>query len=106
MDSSSKSNWYIELKKFLITSCFFTLGIQPFCMAAVDNHGQIGGQYCVMFAVGGPNAGVLYPTFVQNTASPIGTVMATQTLFSIQGKDFFTISFPECIKRKLFIYFL
>ncbi len=102
------------MKKFLITCCFFTLGLQPFCVAAVDNHGLTSAQYCVMFAVtvgGSYNPYLVAPTFVQNTASPIGTVMATQTRFSIEGKDFLTISFPECIKsqyikRKLFIYFL
>ncbi len=102
------------MKKFLITCCFFTLGLQPFCIAAVDNHGQTSAQYCVMFAVtvgGNYNPYLVAPTFVQSTASPIGTVMATQTIFSIEGKDFLKISFPECIKfwyitRKLFIYFL
>jgi hypothetical protein len=54
-----------------------------------------------MFAVtvgGSYNPYLVAPTFVQNTASPIGTVMATQTRFSIEGKNFLIISFPECIK--------
>jgi hypothetical protein len=38
------------------------------------------------------------PQFVQGTASPVGTVMATQTRFSIQGKNFFTISFNGSVK--------
>ena len=63
------------------------LGLQPFCVAAVDNNGQTSSQYCVIIAVGGTNTGISVPKFVQSTASPVGTVMATQTRFSIEGKN-------------------
>ncbi|CAF3788093.1 unnamed protein product [Rotaria sp. Silwood1] len=59
-------------------------GLQPFCIAAVDNNDQTSSQYCVMIAVGASNPSIITPTFVQGTASPLGTVMATQSRFSIQ----------------------
>ncbi|CAF4972660.1 unnamed protein product, partial [Rotaria sp. Silwood1] len=59
-------------------------GLQPFCIAAVDNNGQTSNQWCVMIAVGASNPSISIPTFVQGTASPLGTVMATQSRFSIQ----------------------
>ncbi|CAF4718722.1 unnamed protein product, partial [Rotaria sp. Silwood2] len=59
-------------------------GLQPFCIAAVDNNGQTSDQYCVMIAVGANNPSIITPRFVQSTASPLGTVMATQSRFSIQ----------------------
>ncbi|CAF3417532.1 unnamed protein product, partial [Rotaria sp. Silwood2] len=59
-------------------------GLQPFCIAAVDNNGQTSVQHCVMIAVGASNPYIITPTFVQSTASPLGTVMATQSRFSIQ----------------------
>ena len=64
-------------------------GLQPWCIAAVDNYGQMSTESCVMIMVSGTNPG-LSVTFVQNTASPVGTVMSSQTRFSIQGKHFFT----------------
>ncbi|CAF3831836.1 unnamed protein product [Rotaria sp. Silwood1] len=60
------------------------IGLQPFCIAAIDNNGQTSNQYCVMIAVGATNPYIVAPTFVQGTASPLGTVMATQSRFSIQ----------------------
>ncbi|CAF4149538.1 unnamed protein product, partial [Rotaria sordida] len=59
-------------------------GLQPFCIAAVDNNGQTSSQNCVMIAVGATNPSIIAPTFVQSTASPVGTVMPTQSRFSIQ----------------------
>jgi hypothetical protein len=66
-------------------------GLQPFCVAAVDNHGQTSSPACVMIMVGSTNPGLYTPSFVQGTASPVGTVMATQTMFSIQGMNLFTL---------------
>ena len=74
---------------------FLFTGLQPFCVAAVDNFGQSSDQYCVMIMVNSANPTFFSPTFVQSSASPIGTVMATQTRFSIQG----TIFIPS-IKNK------
>jgi hypothetical protein len=69
------------------------IGLQPFCIASVDNNGQMSTQSCVMIMVGGTNPALYTPTFVQGTASPVGSVMITQERFSIQGKNIFTISF-------------
>jgi hypothetical protein len=76
------------------------IGLQPFCVAAVDNNGQMSTESCVMIMVGGTNPTTYTPTFVQSTASPIGTVLSSQTRFSIQGKHFFTY------QMKLFFYFI
>ncbi len=53
-------------------------------MILVDNTGTNPGYYAVQYML--------------STASPVGTVMATQTRFSIQGKNFFTISFNGSVK--------
>ncbi|CAF0859676.1 unnamed protein product [Adineta ricciae] len=60
-------------------------GLQPFCVASVDNNGQTSSQYCIMIAVGTVNPVLPAPRFVQGTASPVGTVMSTQLRFSIQA---------------------
>lgn len=61
------------------------IGLQPFCVAAVDNHGQTSDQYCVMIMVNSGNPSFdLSPTYILNTAAPIGTVMSTQTRFSVR----------------------
>lgn len=70
-------------------------GLQPFCVAAVDNNGQTSSQYCVMIMVNSVNPVLYTPNFVQSTASPVGTVMITQTVFSIQGTDFFLICYEN-----------
>ncbi len=70
-------------------------------MAAVDNHGQTSNQYCVMIMVGGVNPILYTPSFVQSTASPVGTVMATHTRFSIQGNNSFTLSLVQLINLNL-----
>ncbi len=84
----------------ILGTFFSIIGLQPFCVAAVDNHGQASNQYCLMILVDstGTNPGFYTPTFIQGTASPVGTVMSTQTRFSIQGKHFFTMSFTGSVK--------
>ncbi|CAF5219329.1 unnamed protein product, partial [Rotaria magnacalcarata] len=57
----------------------------PICAAAVDDYGQASNQNCVMIAVGATGFSILTPTFVQGTASPLGTIMSTQTRFSIEA---------------------
>jgi hypothetical protein len=42
----------------------------------------------MVFMVGGNNPSINYPVFIQSSISPIGTVMATQSEFSIQSKSF------------------
>jgi hypothetical protein len=38
-------------------------------------------------AVGAGGTSFITPTFVQSSASPIGTVMSTQSRFTIQGEQ-------------------
>lgn len=61
------------------------LGIQPFCVAVVDNHGVWSNPFCFSMAVGGSTPGYISPTIVQGSISPVGTVLATHTRFSIRG---------------------
>ncbi|CAF4199097.1 unnamed protein product, partial [Rotaria sp. Silwood2] len=81
---SDQTDKYMKLTKIFLTLFILILGLQPFCIAAVDNNGQTSNQYCVMIAVGVSNPYIIAPSFVQSTASPVGTVMATQSRFSIQ----------------------
>ena len=60
-------------------------GIQPICFAAVDNFGIASTQHCLAVAIGGSNTNLNTPSLVQGTASPVGTVMKTQSRFSIQS---------------------
>ena len=60
-------------------------GIQPFCVAAIDSLGVTTNALCYAIAVAGSSAGVSLPLLVQGSAAPVGTVMITQTRFSIQG---------------------
>jgi len=46
----------------------------------------------------GTNTGYYALQYMLSTASPVGTVMATQTRFSIQGKNVFAISFNGSVK--------
>ncbi|CAF5172091.1 unnamed protein product, partial [Rotaria magnacalcarata] len=64
----------------------------PICAAAVDDYGQASNQNCVMIAVGATGFSILTPAFVQGTASPLGTIMSTQTRFSIEGKHLPTLA--------------
>ena len=65
---------------------FFLLkGIQPFCIAAIDNHGVSTAQYCFSIVINATSPSVTTPILVQASASPVGTVMSTQRRFSIQG---------------------
>ncbi|CAF3292107.1 unnamed protein product, partial [Rotaria sp. Silwood2] len=82
---SDQTDKYMKLTKIFLTLFILILGLQPFCIAAVDNNGQTSNQYCVMIAVGVSNPYIIAPSFVQSTASPVGTVMATQSRFSIQS---------------------
>lgn len=64
---------------------FVVAGIQPFCVAAIDNFGVTTNSLCYAIAVDGSNAGVNLPLLVQGSAAPVGTVMITHTRFTIQG---------------------
>ena len=92
--------------KRIVRRSFSILGLQPFCVAAIDNNGQSSSQYCVTWVVGGNNPGIIAPTFIQSSASPVGTVLATQSRFSIQSKDLSVISFTSKAYRLQLIYTL
>jgi len=60
-------------------------GPQGFCAAAVDTLNQQSDQWCITFVVGASSPNLVTPMLVQGSASPLGTVFANQSLFSIQG---------------------
>ncbi len=60
-------------------------GPQGFCAAAVDTLNQQSDQWCITFVVGASSPNLVTPLLVQGSASPLGTVFANQSLFSIQG---------------------
>ena len=76
-------NQNLKFLKILLFSLH--IGIQSFCVAAIDNNGQSSTQFCMAMAVGATGTSFVTPTFVQASASPIGTVMGTQRQFSIKG---------------------
>jgi hypothetical protein len=61
-------------------------GLQGFCTAAVDNTELQSDPWCITFLVGFQSPNLILTTMIQGTASPIGTIFANHTLFSIQGK--------------------
>lgn len=60
-------------------------GPQGFCAGAVDNTNVQSDQWCITFLVGFESPNLITTTSIQGTASPIGTIFANQTTFSIQG---------------------
>jgi hypothetical protein len=60
-------------------------GPQGFCAAAVDSLNQQSDQWCITFVVGAASPNLNRPVMVQGSASPVGTVFANQSIFSIQG---------------------
>ena len=60
-------------------------GPQGFCAAAIDSLNQQSDQWCITFVVGAASPNLNTPTMVQGSASPLGTVLANQSIFSIQG---------------------
>ena len=65
--------------------------MQPLCVAAIDNRGVSSVQYCLAMAVGAPGVAFIQPTFTQSSASPMGTVLATQRRFSVIGIHLFVL---------------
>jgi hypothetical protein len=70
----------------LFTPTSNQFGPQGFCAAAVDNTNVQSDPWCITFLVGFTAPDLQTPLFVQGSASPIGTVLANQSLFSIQSK--------------------
>jgi hypothetical protein len=61
------------------------VGPQAFCAGAIDDTSVQSNQWCITFLVGYDSPNLIQATYVQGTASPIGTIFANQTTFSIQG---------------------
>ncbi|CAF2044880.1 unnamed protein product [Rotaria magnacalcarata] len=68
-------------------------GPQGFCAAAIDTLNQQSDQWCITFVVGVDSPDLNRPVIVQGSASPLGTVFANQSLFSIQASK--TVNRPS-----------
>jgi hypothetical protein len=60
-------------------------GPQGFCAAAVDDTNVQSDPWCITFLVGFTSPNLQTPLLVQGSASPVGTVFANQSIFSIQS---------------------
>ena len=60
-------------------------GPQSICAGAVDNNNLQSDAWCVTYLVGFESPNLIRTQAVQGSASPIGTVFANQSIFSIQG---------------------
>ena len=61
-------------------------GPHGFCAGAIDNTNVQSDPWCITFLVGFSPPNLQTPILVQGSASPIGTVFANQSIFSIQSK--------------------
>lgn len=61
-------------------------GPQGFCEGAIDNHNLQSDPWCLIYLVDYTSPNLIRPTVVQGSASPMGTVFANQSMFSIMGK--------------------
>lgn len=62
-------------------------GPQGFCAGAIDNTNVQSDPWCITFLVGFTPPDLQTPVLVQGSASPLGTVFANQTIFSITSKS-------------------
>ena len=65
-------------------------GPQGFCAGAIDNYNLQSDPWCITYLVDYTSPNLIQPTLVQGSASPIGTVFANQSIFSITGMYFLT----------------
>ncbi|CAF3109416.1 unnamed protein product, partial [Rotaria sp. Silwood2] len=80
--SGTTNQWYITLTWTPTTD---QIGPQVFCAAPIDQNELTGSQHCINFVVGYLAPNLITPTLVQGrSASPLGTVFANHSLFSIQ----------------------
>jgi hypothetical protein len=63
-------------------------GPQGFCAGAIDDNDLQSAPWCITYLVGYSSPNLIQPTLVQGSASPVGTVFANQSIFSIQGTPF------------------
>ncbi|CAF1000208.1 unnamed protein product [Adineta ricciae] len=60
-------------------------GPQGFCAGAVDNSSLQSDPWCITYLVDYTSPNIIRPTVVQGSASPVGTVFANQSMFSIEA---------------------
>jgi hypothetical protein len=66
-------------------------GPQGFCAGAIDNFNLQSDPWCITYLVDYTSPNLIQPILVQGSASPIGTVFANQSIFSIVGMCLLTI---------------
>lgn len=72
--------------QLLFTPIASQYGPQGFCAGAIDNTNIQSDPWCITFLVGFTAPNLQTPVLVQGSASPIGTIFANHTIFSIQSK--------------------
>jgi hypothetical protein len=89
--SFSPSLLFYTIGIYMITLLFTPIskqyGPQGFCAAAVDDTNVQSDPWCITFLVGFTAPDLQTPLLVQGSASPVGTVFANQSIFSIQSKS-------------------
>ncbi|CAF0745459.1 unnamed protein product [Adineta ricciae] len=63
------------------------VGPQGFCAGAIDNSNLQSDPWCITYLVGYTSPNLIQPTYVQGSASPVGTVFQNQSMFSIQANS-------------------
>lgn len=61
------------------------IGPQGFCAGAIDDTGVQSNPWCITFLVGYSAPNLQKPMLVQHSASPLGTILSTHSIFSIQS---------------------
>ena len=61
------------------------IGPQGFCAGAIDNRNMQSDAWCITFLVGFESPDLIRITAVQGSASPVGTIFANHSSFSIQA---------------------
>ncbi|CAF1012841.1 unnamed protein product [Rotaria sordida] len=62
-------------------------GPEGFCAGAIDNHNLQSDPWCITYLVDYTSPNIIRPTVVQGSASPVGTVFANQSIFSITATN-------------------
>lgn len=82
---------YFYIGIYIITLLFTPTsdqyGPQGFCAAAVDDTNVQSDAWCITFLVGFSPPDLQTPILVQGSASPVGTIFANQSIFSIQSRQ-------------------
>ena len=79
----------IYVINLLWTPTLNQFGPQGFCAGAVDSTNVQSVPWCITFLVGFTAPNLQPPILVQGSASPIGTIFANHSIFSIQSNASF-----------------